>query len=60
MLAAIGEGYTQDEAAARLGLSRNQIKYVIELVQESLERFDAPARRSPLGIDAEDAASHVR
>jgi DNA-directed RNA polymerase specialized sigma24 family protein len=50
VLAMIGEGYTQEQTAERLGLSRNQVKYAIELVQEAYSQFASnsarPAQRS--------------
>jgi DNA-directed RNA polymerase specialized sigma24 family protein len=46
VLSLMGEGYTQEETASRLGLSRNQVKYVIEIVQEAYMRF-APDTRLP-------------
>jgi DNA-directed RNA polymerase specialized sigma24 family protein len=62
VLSALGEGYTQEQTAQRLGISRNQVKYVVELVQEALARFSAlsprgvdVARQSTPGVD-----SHVR
>jgi DNA-directed RNA polymerase specialized sigma24 family protein len=39
VLTMLGEGYTQEQIAERLEVSRNQVKYVIELVQEAYERF---------------------
>jgi DNA-directed RNA polymerase specialized sigma24 family protein len=41
VLGLMGEGYTQAQIAAQLDLSRNQVKYVVELVQEAYERFAA-------------------
>jgi DNA-directed RNA polymerase specialized sigma24 family protein len=41
VLTLMGEGHTQEQIAERLTLSRNQVKYVIELVQESYSRFAA-------------------
>lgn len=41
VLALMGEGYTQDEAARRVNLSRNQVKYIIETVKEAYARFSA-------------------
>jgi FixJ family two-component response regulator len=62
VLSALGEGYTQEQTAQRLGISRNQVKYVVELIQEALARFSAlaprgvdVARQSTPGVD-----SHVR
>lgn len=43
ILTLIGEGYTQVEAAELLGLSRNQVKYVVESVQQSYARFTGDA-----------------
>ncbi len=42
----IGEGHTQEQAAKQLGLSRNQVKYIIELVQDAYTRFAADANRA--------------
>jgi DNA-directed RNA polymerase specialized sigma24 family protein len=39
VLTLIGEGYTQVEAAELLGLSRSQVKYVVETVQQAYEQF---------------------
>ncbi len=41
VLALMGEGYTQEETAEQLALSRNQVKYIMEAVQESYLRFAA-------------------
>jgi DNA-directed RNA polymerase specialized sigma24 family protein len=41
VLALMGEGYTQEQIAEQLALSRNQVKYIIELVQEAYARFSA-------------------
>jgi DNA-directed RNA polymerase specialized sigma24 family protein len=46
ILAAIGEGYTQEQTAQRLGLTRNQVKYVIETLQDAYARFAAQSGRS--------------
>jgi DNA-directed RNA polymerase specialized sigma24 family protein len=60
VLSLMGEGYSQDQIAARLGISRNQVKYTIEVVQEAFARFTshtaAPERRN-LGMQVE---SYVR
>jgi DNA-binding CsgD family transcriptional regulator len=47
VIAAIGEGYTQEETAQRLDISRNQVKYVIEQLQEAYSRFTADCARMP-------------
>jgi DNA-directed RNA polymerase specialized sigma24 family protein len=39
------EGQTQEEIAETLGISRNQVKYVVELVQAAYEQFCAAAGR---------------
>jgi hypothetical protein len=39
------EGQTQEEIAEILGISRNQVKYVVELVQAAYEQFCAAANR---------------
>jgi DNA-directed RNA polymerase specialized sigma24 family protein len=46
VLALMGEGYTQEATAERLGISRNQVKYIIELVQDAYIRFTAASTRS--------------
>jgi DNA-directed RNA polymerase specialized sigma24 family protein len=56
VLSLMGEGHTQEEAAAELQLSRNQIKYIIEKVQEAYEGFIAP-RVTP-SCAATDAGAH--
>jgi len=44
VLTLLGEGHTQENTAERLRLTRNQVKYIVELVQESFERFTAADR----------------
>jgi hypothetical protein len=46
ILAAIGEGYTQEQTAQRLRLTRNQVKYVVEILQDAYTRFAAQSGRS--------------
>jgi DNA-directed RNA polymerase specialized sigma24 family protein len=46
VISAIGEGHTQEQVAEQLGLSRNQVKYIIELVQDAYTRFAADADRA--------------
>jgi DNA-directed RNA polymerase specialized sigma24 family protein len=41
VLGMMGEGYTQEEVARRTGLSRNQVKYIVESVKEVYVRFAA-------------------
>lgn len=41
VLSLLGEGYTQEEAAQLTGLSRNQVKYIVQIVKEAYERFAA-------------------
>jgi predicted transcriptional regulator len=39
ILSRIGEGHSQVEIAQLLGLSRNQVKYVVESVQQAYASF---------------------
>lgn len=61
VLALMGEGYTQERTAERLGISRNQVKYIIELVQEAYTRFAAASTRASStrtsGIGEQQSAS---
>jgi DNA-directed RNA polymerase specialized sigma24 family protein len=41
VLSLMGEGYTQEQIAEQLALSRNQVKYIVESVQEAYARFAA-------------------
>jgi DNA-directed RNA polymerase specialized sigma24 family protein len=45
VLGLMGEGYTQEQIAQQLTLSRNQVKYIIELVQEAYAKFAADSSR---------------
>jgi DNA-directed RNA polymerase specialized sigma24 family protein len=62
VLRALGEGYTQEQTAQRLGISRNQVKYVVELIQEALARFSSISLRGVdvAGQSAPGVESHVR
>lgn len=53
------EGHTQEDIAQVLDLSRNQVKYVAELVQEAYEQFSALCTRSLVRSAAAGANSHV-
>ncbi len=46
ILVAIGEGYTQEQTAQRLRLTRNQVKYVLETLQDAYARFAVQSNRS--------------
>jgi DNA-directed RNA polymerase specialized sigma24 family protein len=59
VLSMIGEGYTQEQTAARMGLSRNQVKYVIELVQEAYVKFAASAEHPPVPKPEPGIHSHA-
>jgi DNA-directed RNA polymerase specialized sigma24 family protein len=59
VLSVMGEGYTQEQTAERLGLSRNQVKYIIELVQEAYENFTADTARHATRPAAVSGAPHV-
>jgi DNA-directed RNA polymerase specialized sigma24 family protein len=55
VLSVIGEGFTQEQTADRLGLSRNQVKYILELVQEAYGHFTADtARKAPRATAASE------
>jgi DNA-directed RNA polymerase specialized sigma24 family protein len=41
VLSMLGAGNTQEQIAEHLGISRNQVKYIVEVVQEAYERFAA-------------------
>jgi len=49
VLSMLGAGNTQEQTAEHLGISRNQVKYIVEVVQEAYERFAAvpAALRTP-------------
>lgn len=59
VLSIMGEGYTQDQTAERLGLSRNQVKYILEVVQESYARFTADTHRQANRAPAVSGEPHV-
>jgi len=56
VLSLLGEGYTQQQTAEQLGLSRNQVKYIVELVQVAYASFvmgaQPAATSSLIGKDA--------
>jgi DNA-directed RNA polymerase specialized sigma24 family protein len=53
VLSLMGEGHTQEATAERIGLSRNQVKYIVELAQEAYARFAAaPTRAQPRSSNA--------
>jgi DNA-directed RNA polymerase specialized sigma24 family protein len=58
VLTLMGEGYTQEQAAERLDLSRNQVKYIIELVQEAFERFSQTSDRLESHLASEGVRLH--
>jgi hypothetical protein len=58
ILAAIGEGYTQEQTAERLRLTRNQVKYVIETLQDAYARFAAQSIRSSYPSSLGGVPSH--
>lgn len=53
------EGHTQEDIAQALGISRNQVKYIAELVQEAYEQFAAACTRSLVRSRAAGGSSHV-
>lgn len=58
VLSHLGEGYSQEHTAERLGLSRNQVKYVFESAQRAYSEFAAATMRSISRSPERD--SHVR
>ena len=58
VLSMMGEGHTQEQTAEQLGLSRNQVKYIIELVQEAFERFSGHSERSAVQFASAGGTSH--
>jgi len=60
VLSAIGEGHTQEQVAERLGLSRNQVKYIVELVQEAFAQFVRTADPSATTSSIMREPSHAR
>jgi hypothetical protein len=59
VLTAIGEGYTQEQAAERLQLSRNKVKYVIETLRDAYARFAARSAGSPHPLPTGGVPSHA-
>jgi DNA-directed RNA polymerase specialized sigma24 family protein len=59
VLTAIGEGYTQEQAAERLQLSRNKVKYVIETLQDAYLRFAAGSAGSSHPLPAGGVPPHA-
>jgi DNA-directed RNA polymerase specialized sigma24 family protein len=58
VLSMMGEGHSQTQTAEALGLSRNQVKYMMEGVQESYARFAEYSSGSNV-ISPSGAAPHV-
>jgi DNA-directed RNA polymerase specialized sigma24 family protein len=53
------EGHTQEDIARALGISRSQVKYIAERVQEAYEQFAAACTRSLVRSRAAGASSHA-
>jgi DNA-directed RNA polymerase specialized sigma24 family protein len=53
------EGHTQEDIAQVLDLSRNQVKYIAELLQEAYEQFSAMCTRSSVRSPTAGAISYV-
>jgi DNA-directed RNA polymerase specialized sigma24 family protein len=58
ILVAIGEGYTQEQTAQRLRLTRNQVKYVIETLQDAYARFAAQSGRASYPRTTDGVSCH--
>jgi DNA-directed RNA polymerase specialized sigma24 family protein len=54
------EGQTQEAIAEALGISRNQVKYIVEQVQEAYEQFAAAGARTWTRQPTAGAISHVQ
>jgi DNA-directed RNA polymerase specialized sigma24 family protein len=54
------EGQTQEAIAEALGVSRNQVKYIVEQVQEAYEQFAAAGARTWTRQSTAGALSHVQ
>ena len=59
VLTLMGEGYTQEETAAQLHLTRNQVKYIVEKVQEAYLRFTARHKGNTSASSGAGATHHV-
>ena len=59
VLSMLGEGHTQEQTAARLGLSRNQVKYIVELVKDAYAGFVAKSEGVPVRSAGGGAHPHV-
>jgi DNA-directed RNA polymerase specialized sigma24 family protein len=54
------EGQTQEAIAEALGVSRNQVKYIVEQIQEAYEQFAAAGARTWTRQPTAGAISHVQ
>jgi DNA-directed RNA polymerase specialized sigma24 family protein len=59
VLSMMGEGYTQEETARRAGLSRNQVKYIVESVKEAYARFTTDKSCGPPPRVNREGESHA-
>jgi DNA-directed RNA polymerase specialized sigma24 family protein len=59
VLSSIGEGYTQEKTAERLGLTRNQVKYILEQVQDAYATFGAVSFKSTSNVTIPVVLSHA-
>jgi DNA-directed RNA polymerase specialized sigma24 family protein len=55
VLSLLGQGYSQEQTAARLGLTRNQVKYVIEITHTAYSQFAACSLRASTPRQLEEA-----
>jgi len=60
VLSLLGEGHTQEAIAERLNISRNQVKYVVESVQESYVQFCARSAGCAQRTPGTEEAAHVK
>jgi DNA-directed RNA polymerase specialized sigma24 family protein len=59
VLSSIGEGYTQEKTAERLDLTRNQVKYILEQVQDAYATFGAVSANSAPHLPMPGAQSYA-
>jgi predicted transcriptional regulator len=54
------EGQSQNDIAELLGISRNQVKYIVEQVQQAYEQFAAACARTAVRPTTLGVNSHVQ
>jgi DNA-directed RNA polymerase specialized sigma24 family protein len=59
VISAIGEGHSQEQVAEQLGLTRNQVKYIVELVQIAYAQFVMATHQAPTAVSNAREQPHV-